>query len=517
VFSEENVMRRKLILAITLLVASLGLLASSQAQKELVVLEVADFLRLDPAFGATTQERSIQHIMFNSLVRWDADLVIIPDLATSWSLSDDGLVWSFEMRDDATFWDGSPVRPEDVKYSIERVLDPDVGASRRTAYTYIRDVVVTGPASLEIHTATPNPDLLEDFADGSVDVVPEAFVREVGTEFGTTPATIMGSGPYRLVEWTRGERAVLEPHEGYHLGRPNLDRIVYRFVPESFARVAALRTGEGHIANRVPPEEVEGLRNAAGVEVLEIPSAQLVSYELNAAVGPLSDVRVRRALNMSIDRQAIIDAVMDGLADPASSPTGPVGGRVEFEPFPYDPDEAMRLMAEAGYPDGFDLVLHTSNGRYLKDQEAAEAIQAYLSTVGINARVEVQEWAVLTSLWGEDPFTHPKQAWIVGRSAPNLIFNLRRLYHTDATLSPTAQTWTGYENETVDRLLDEAAETIDASRRQELLAETQAVLWEDAPFFYLWSVRLVVGTRDNVEGLIVTPRERLLLNFVDIN
>jgi peptide/nickel transport system substrate-binding protein len=227
-------------------------------------------------------------------------------------------------------------------------------------------------------------------------------------------------------------------------------------------------------------------------------------------------VRVRRALNMAIDREAIINAVLNGLGDPANSPTGPVSGRVEFDPYPYDPEEAMRLLAEAGYPNGFELTLNTSNGRYLKDQEAAEAIQAYLEGVGIRTTVEVQEWAVLTQLWGEDPFTHPKQAWLVGRSAPNLAFNLRRLYHTEATLSPTAQTWTGYNNPEVDRLLDEAQQTFDEAQRLALLQEAQRVIWEDAPFFYLWSVRLVVGIRDNVTGVVVTPRERLLLNNADI-
>src|SRR5690606_34798522 len=188
-----------------------------------------------------------------------------------------------------------------------------------------------------------NPDLLEDLADGSVDVVPEEFVKRVGAEFGNSPDTIMGSGPYRLVEWVRGERAVFEPHIGYHLGKPNLDRIVFRFVPESFARIAALLTGEGHVANRIPPEEVDQLRTTSGIQLLEIPSAQLVSYELNTAKGPLADVRVRRALNMAIDREAIINAVLNGLGDPANSPTGPVSGRVEFDPYPYDPEEAMRL------------------------------------------------------------------------------------------------------------------------------------------------------------------------------
>lgn len=486
------------------------------AQKELVVLEVAEFLRLDPAFGATTQERSVQHIMFNSLVRWDENLEIVPDLATSWSLSEDGLVWSFELRSDATFWDGTPVRPEDVKFSIDRVLSPETNASRRSAYTYIEGVEVTSPTTLEIRTGSPNPDLLHDLADGSVDILSEAFVAEVGTEFGNSPAATMGSGPYRLVEWVRGDRAVFEPHLGYHLGRPNLDRIVFRFVPESFARVAALLTGEGHIANRIPPEEVEQLRSRQGITLLEIPSAQLVSYELNTAKGPLADVRVRHALNMAIDRQAIIDAVINGLADPATSPTGPVAGRVEFEPYAYDPQGAMQLLAEAGYPDGFELTLHTSNGRYLKDQEAAEAIQAYLEGVGIRTRVEVQEWAVLTELWGEDPFTHPKQAWLVGRSAPNLNFNLRRLYHTEATLSPTAQTWTGYNNPEVDRLLDEAQDTFNEDERLALLQEAQKVIWDDAAFFYLWSVRLVIGMDETVTGVVVTPRERLLLNDADI-
>lgn len=507
---------RTAVASLVVLVGAASPSALAQSPKELVVYEVADFLRLDPAFGATTQERSVQHIMFNSLVRWDENLEIIPDLATSWSVSDDGLVWTFEMRNDATFWDGTSVRPEDVKFSIDRVLDEATNASRRSAYTYIQEVTVEGPTAVSIRTEAPNPDLLSDLADGSVDVLSEAFVTSVGEEFALTPENTMGSGPYRIVEWVRGERAVLEPHEGYHLGRPNLDRIVYRFVPESFARIAALLTGEAHIANRIPPEEVDALRANENVALLEIPSAQLVSYELNVAKGPLADVRVRRALNLAIDRQAIIDAVMSGLADPATSPTGPVAGRAEFDPFPYDPEEAMRLLAEAGYPDGFDLTLHTSNGRYLKDQEAAEAIQAYLGAVGINTTVEVQEWAVLTELWGRDPVVDDKQAWIVGRSAPNLIFNLRRLYHTDATLSPTAQIWTGYNNPELDSLLDQAAATVDTARRAELLNQAQAVLWDDVPFFYLWSVRLVIGTRPEVTGVIVTPRERLLLNFADI-
>src|SRR5690606_19050609 len=127
--------------------------------------------------------------------RWNENLEIIPDLATSWSLSDDGLIWTFQMRDDATFWDGTPVRPEDVKFSIDRVLNPDTNSSRRSAYTYIESVTVTGPSTVEIRTQAPNPDLLHDLADGTVDVLSEAFVTRVGTDFATTPESTMGSGP----------------------------------------------------------------------------------------------------------------------------------------------------------------------------------------------------------------------------------------------------------------------------------------------------------------------------------
>lgn len=499
------------VVAIALL--ALATIAWAQSpDRVLRIAEVADHQNFDPAIATSGPDRTVQLMTYVNLVMLTPGLEIAPDLALRWETSDDGLTWTFFLDPDARFGDGTPITADDVKFSFDRVLDPATAAPRRSTYTAIIDSSVIDDHTVSFTTSAPFPDFLESAADGSVAILSRAFVEGLGAPYGLGIASTLVSGPYTPTAWEPGSRMVLERNPHWWREPWHFERIEILPVREGLVRVAMIRTGEVDMAVSIIPEEVESLRGTPGVVLYEFSDTLQIGLELNLTKPPLDDLRVRHAIRYAIDYDAIIDGIFDGRADVAVSPTGPARGRATFDPWPFDPERAQELLREAGAV-GATIVFHSPRGRYVKDAEVAEAIQAYLTLAGFNVELSFIEWA--TYLERQDA-TSPRMMAMVGRAAPYLDFNLWRLFHSLTTTEAAPPIiHRQYSNPEVDRLLERGRTvSVDFDERLVYYTQAQELMWEDSSLIPLWTARQATAVRDTVENFIPDPSGRLRLENV---
>jgi peptide/nickel transport system substrate-binding protein len=314
-------------------------------------------------------------------------------------------------------------------------------------------------------------------------IPPEYAATASDEELGKNP---VGTGPFMFVEWIEGDRIVYRANPDYwQEGFPKVETLIFRPIPESSTRVAAIQTGEVHIVGRLSSEEAESLQGASNVRIIEYPVDRVYYITFNnltSGVGqPTEDPLVRQAMNYAVDRQAIIDALFSGYGRLSTGfvTPGNLGYDDSLEPYPYDPDRARELLAEAGYPDGFSMGFSCPIGAYTNFEQVCEAIQGYLGEVGIETELELMESAAFWDLEANKelpPLFGDSWSEGTGEALPRLIGALGGM---DASFS----SWSDPE---IDRLLDEISVTVDDTARAELYKELQQYMYENPPFIYLY-------------------------------
>ncbi len=454
---------------------------------------------------ATSPPGTIQYLLYDTFVGHDENMNPDPSrgLTTGWEVADDQVTWTFHLREGVTFHDGTPFDAEAVKYNIEVILDPDTGASRRSNFTVISEVNVVDPLTVELVTDGPFPYLPNLLTERSAMISSPTALQELGVE--NIARNPVGTGPYKFVEWLPNERIVFEVNEDYWGDRPTIDQVIFRQVPEDAARTAMLHTGEIDIALNLPPADLNSLAANPEVEVVQSDSLTIVHSEMKQTQPPFSIPEVRLAMNLAVDKQAIIETIMNGAGSEPLSPALPsTQGYVALEPFPYDPERAKELLAEAGYPDGFDGVLWFIPGRWGGDTQVAQALQAYWRAIGVNMEILQTDQAGNDEIVLTDPDEVPGYTSLQLRTSNYMNFHLYRLFHSTSTNA-------GYNNPEVDRLLDEARAEFDLDRQNELHAQVQELIWNDAPFIELFVRQNLTGVREGISGFEIYPIGDLLL------
>lgn len=350
---------------------------------------------LDMAAGSTG-EINIAENIFDSLVdREQEEGGVFAQLAERWETADDELSWTFYLREGVKFHNGEPFNADAVKYSIERFLAEDYTTSFASYWTALKDIEVVDDYTVKFNLTEPNPILAQSLPWHSV-IVPPKYTQEVGNEkFGQAP---IGTGPYKLKEWRRGDRLTLEANEDYFAGAPEIKTVVFRFIGDASARTAALLSGDVDIAAPIAIEQADQVDNADGVSIKRQKFSILRDrLMLRQDQKPFDNVKVRQAVSYAIDREAIVKNVLQGYAKVTNGPIveGEFGWRPELEEFgyDYDPDKAKQLLAEAGYPNGFSIDFDTRPGTFPKDNETPAAIAEYLAAVGIKTNIIENEYA----------------------------------------------------------------------------------------------------------------------------
>lgn len=503
--------------AITLLSAA----AAANAQTSLTYVQGTEIDTLDPAVSRSTPSQIVMSHIFNRLVNWDGPgfKKVVPELAESWAVSADGKVWTFNLRKGVKFHDGTPFDAASVKFNLDRLRSSELGSPNRSYFAAIERVDAPSPSVVTITTKEASPTLIEVLAEDWSYISSPAAIEKHGRAYGRNP---VGTGPYMFKSWVLNERAELVRNPNYWGSPGKSDRLVFRPVPENAARVVELQTGNADIAANVAPELTGEFKKNSKIELLQVPSSFQVFFELNVTKPPFDDVRVRKAVNLAVDRKAIVDKILLGYGRVPVSPF-PEGtqGRRTFTPIPYNPDEARRLLKTV-FPTGYPgtVTIWTPSGRYTKDRAVAEAVQGYLNAVGLKTEFKVWEWASYQkALYRPEPGkgtgkgTNDANMWLLGTGIPMADIRLRRKL---ATGDPS--NLTGFSNPMVDGLLTKASIEMNYDKRMAAYGEIQRIAWELEPSTIpLFDQVQLIGARKGIKGLVVYSDETIELHKATVD
>lgn len=463
---------------------------SSAPAQTLVVAQPADAPTLDPQRAAGLIGMSVVINMFDTLLTRGKDGNLEPGLATDWKWLDNKTL-QLKLRRGVKFHDGEPFNAEAVKfsYSEKRITIPKTGL-RMMALQAIKGVDIVDDYTVNIILSKPDPVLPAKMTLFGGLIVPPKYVQEKGDAyFGEHP---VGTGPFKFVEWKKDDRVVMEANPDYWRGVPKIKQLVFKTIPNDADRVAALLSGEVQVISNLPPDAVDTVNKAQGVRAVAVPGLRVQYVSLDTRKGPLAKKEVRQALNYAVDVGSIIKNVLGGMADRVATllPEEGFGYDPSIEPYPYDPERARQLLAQAGYPRGFEVELDTNNGIYPKDKDVSQAIAGQLAQVGVKVNVKPFESGTFSSL-----LTSGKIApmYFIGNLAWSMdgSLNLQSFVKSD-------RRYARMKNATLDKLVDVEETEVDPAKRQAAFSEIQRILKDGAYFIYLYQGKDIYGLSKNV-------------------
>lgn len=459
--------------------------------------------QLDPALTTIGDEYVYVHLVFNGLTKITPDMTVEPDLAASWEASEDFRTWTFQIRDDVKFHHGRMLDAEDVVATVERILNPDTGSRARTNLSMVETVRATGPHEVEFTLNASYAGFADIFADRQMRIVPRDRVEDLSTQ-------PVGTGPFMFSSWSPGDRMELVRNPDYFLdGKPMLDGVTIRIIPEAAARVAALESNSIDILWNLPYEQVERFGDHPSIRVDSVASATWDGVILNNRIPPFNDVRVRQALALTIDKEALVELALFGQGSPTFSPIAPSHPWFNADLTMGEPDiaRARALLAEAGYPDGFEVSMQVPQEREQRVRVGV-SVRDMARAAGIRINIERVPFAsYAANVAGVAPI------YVDGYFArPTIDTALHPFYHSQGSWN--ARLW-GYENARVDEILDRARETGDQDELKSLFYEFQAIVDETVPGIIAYSMSHVNGVSKAVEGFRSTPM--LWLELADVS
>jgi len=502
------------------LLAVLAILAVAfpiAAQDEITIALGADVTSADPHYHNLSPNNNLAAHIFDRLVHQDERQGLIPGLALSWRTIDD-TTWEFHLRQGVRFHDGNPFDAQDIVATLKRAPNVPNSPSSFGLYTKaIKEVIVVDPYTVRLKTATPHALLPNDLS--SIYVISRKAESASTADFNTGKATI-GTGPFKLAEFVLKEKIVLTRNDNYWGPKPEWRRVTFKLITNDSARVAALLAGDVQMIENVSTPDIERLKANKDFALFSAVSNRVIYLHLDSnrdqppfvtdkagkplAKNPLKDVRVRRAMSKAINRPAIVERIMSGAAIPAGQllPEGFFGVSPNLKADAFDPAGARKLLAEAGYPDGFRVTLHSPNDRYVNDEQIAQAVAQMLTQAGIDTRVEAMPSAPFFTRATKLEFSLMLVGW--GSGTGETSSPLRSLLATfDKDKGTGAANRGRYSNPKMDALVEQALVTVDDQKRAKLLAEASEVAMNDVGIIPLHYQVSFWGAR---KGLTYLPR-----------
>lgn len=473
--------------------------AMAQEAKTLTVAQTLDTSTMDPQKQGAMSPMNVLINMFDTLVFRDATGNLIPSLATEWAAIDD-LTWQFKLRQGVKFHDGDTFNAEDAKFSLERLINPDTASPivELAALDHV-DIVDEYTINLVLKRADPIiPNKLVMF--GGVMLSKEYTEAHDADYLAQNPN---GTGPYKFVSWLKDNQVVMEANKDYWRGAPAFDKLVFRVIPNQADMLAALKTGEIDMTNNIPWDLAKSVQNDPNINVSISEIIRMNFCPIDTSVPPLDNKLVRQALNYAVDKQAVIDAIYGGHGRVAASliPKQNFGFDETLEAYPYDPEKAKALLAEAGYPDGFEITFDAVNTSLTEIQ----AIVGFLEEVGIKVNMNVIDSSTMSSLRAAKTigplYFDGNTGWTMdGMSNYQSYAKRDRRYSRGGT-------------EELDGLVDIEEGTIDPAVRLEAFKKAEQIMHDEAYFIYLWQLNSFFAVRNTVE---YTPNVIGLLWMYDV-
>ena len=482
--------------------------AEAQTPDTLVVAQGVDMQTGDPHKTTLTHAVNVLVNLYDTLVSRDANLALRPGLALSWR-SVDPTTWEFKLRQGVKFHNGEPFNAQAVKYSFERMQDPKTKWPGAASIRLIKSVTVVDDSTVRFATERPWP-LLPRYLGYYGMIVPPKLTESSEDALVRHP---VGTGAYKFVRWVKDDRVELEANPDYWAGKPRIGRVTFRAIPNESARLAELLAGSVHLINTVPPELFKPIQDSPKAKLVEGKSLSVyyVIYNLVniAKERPLTDKRVRQALNYAIDRQAILASIMHNVGKPVATVCTDVmlGCDASITPFPYDPERAKALLREAGYPNGFDFTISTTSGAYPGDRDVTLAIADQLNKVGVRARANVTEYGVQLKTVQARQLT--EDGWFTRFTD---FFGVSTIIPFRAFYSPGEWSLWRPGNKEFDQLIEAANTAADEAQIRDISRKVQMLFKDEAPAIALFTAPNVYGMSPDLDW---TPRADLVLPMFD--
>jgi len=465
----------------------------------------ADPDSLDPQNTQSNPGEQVNRMMHENLVRFSAKMQLEPALAESWLASKDGLTWTFKLRKGVKFHDGTPFDAKAVKYFFDRVLG-DEKPFKASLYTpVVQGAEVIDDSTVRVILKQPFGAFLFIMAHSAGAIVSPAAHQKWGKDLALHP---VGTGPFKFVEWMKGDHVTMERNDGYWGGAPNLDRVVVKTVREDQARVLMLESGDADLIVNIPTEEIPRLRKDARFTIESSPTARALFIAINVKKKPFDDVRVRQALNYAVNRDAIVKELFQNNAQVVASHVSPLqNGYAQLAGYPYDPKKSKELLAQAGQP-ALKVKLWSPKGRFVKDYELAQAVQQDLAAVGVEATLSTMEWGAYLAATKTPAEQTPRELFLLGwsPSTGEARWGTFPILHS-SQLAPKGDNRGFFVSRGLDEAIDKATLATTDQARLGALREAQQIAIKEAPYIFLISPNMIVGTSKKVRGVMNLPLE----------
>jgi peptide/nickel transport system substrate-binding protein len=463
-----------------------------------IVARTADIDGRDPATATAFQTVQTLDLVYDTLIETGDDGELEPGLATEWEVSDDGRTVTLTLREGVTFHDGADLTAEDVKASLERVLDPETGSVVASNLGNVEEVVAEGDTTLVIRLAQADTALLNVLSQGGTAILDSDDIAA-----GSVGREVNGTGPFRWESWEQGQRVTLEANEDYWGDVPALQTVELRVIPDESSILSGMRSDSFDLGVVTDPSVANQV--SGDVEVQSQPTLSYHVLQLNAARGPLQDVRVRQAIACALDREQVVEQAYFGEGEVTGPITSPAFEYDPTEGLPCeapDPDAARDLLSEAGYDDGLDLETIVMTGEYATATSIAQSVQGQLEEIGVRLDLQQQQTSVYVDNWLEANYD-AAVALNGGSTDPYLMYG--RYFGADASLAKPA----GLTDQGLQDLLQEGNSTTDEEERLDIFGRLQQRLLELSPWVWLQHNQAYYLLGPDVEGFEALTTESL--------
>jgi peptide/nickel transport system substrate-binding protein len=486
-----------------------------ETRQKLIVAQETGPLTLDAHHVIDATTASIIEHMVEPLLELTPKGEIAPRLVEKWEVSADATEFTLKLKKGIKFHDGQPFNAEAVKMNFDRRLDFKAATKLYFLVAHIASVTVMNEYTVKIKTKVPFAPLLSNLTYPTNGIQSPAALKRYWDKPLLMP---IGTGPFIFKEWVPGNRLVMVRNDAYWGINPTLSEVTFRVIPDDASRVAALEKGEVQVAVKIPPSDLLRLKANSKIRILTSPSSRTIYLGVNCLKEPFTDKRIRQALNYAVNKEAIVERVLDGAGRVSDAPVSPViFGYAPIKSYAYNIEKAKALLTEAGFPEGFETTLHVPSGRYYNDASLATALAADLLKVGVKAEIKMMDWDTYIPFILKDQEEAEHRLYVLGWSTltGDADYGLYPLFHSGEWAKKGTNV-SFFKNEELDQLLDTARSTANPNERKRLYKEAMTLIVEEAPWIFLYSEIEMTGVSANVKDIMVQPTERLIVKQAKI-